>query len=73
MKVTYDRAADAAYVSLASDIGVRAVATTYCCDPLEVRGQIHLDFNADGVLIGIEILGASKRLPAALLASAGPP
>lgn len=31
-------------------------------DPLAVRGQLNLDFDQDGRLIGIEVLGASKRL-----------
>jgi len=29
--------------------------------------MINLDFDADGRLIGVEVLGASRRLPTALL------
>ncbi|MGN8171862.1 DUF2283 domain-containing protein [Hyphomicrobiales bacterium] len=36
---------------------------TYCCDPNEVDGQINLDFDSDGRLIGIEVLQASEKLP----------
>jgi len=63
MKITYDDTADAAYIYLADEIEPGAVAKTYCCDPQEVNGHINLDFDADGRLIGIEVLDASKRLP----------
>jgi len=41
----------------------------YACDPVEVGGMINLDFNAEGRLIGIEVLGASARLPSELFQS----
>jgi uncharacterized protein YuzE len=68
MKITYDDSVDAAYIYLADDIKLGGVARTYSCDPVEVKGQINLDFDADGRLVGIEVLAASKRLPKALLA-----
>jgi uncharacterized protein YuzE len=68
MKVSYDRSVDAAYIQFVEEIGVGGVATTYPCDPLEVRGEINLDFDAEGRLIGIEVLDASKKLPLQLLA-----
>jgi uncharacterized protein YuzE len=68
MRITYDAKADAAYIYL-SDTGEKS-AKTYPCDPSEVQGMINLDFNAANQLIGIEVLGASKRLPKALLESA---
>ena len=34
---------------------------TYSCNPLEVKGQINLNFDIDGRLIGIEVLQASKK------------
>ena len=67
MRVTYDKSTDVAYIYMTSDIGAGGVAKTYCCDPLEVNGQINLDFDHDGRLVGIEVLGASKRLPLAIL------
>lgn len=69
MRITYDRSADAAYIHLVS-FKPGGAAKTYTCDPAEIKGMINLDFNADDQLIGIEILGASKRLPAMLLDSA---
>jgi len=73
MRVTYDRSVDAAYIHLEERIQPGGVAYTYPCDPLEVRGEINLDFDHEGRLLGIEVLDASKMLPAAILASAVPP
>lgn len=67
MKVTYDTSVDAAYIQLADQIEKSAVAKTYTCDPVEVNGQISLDFDASGKLIGIEVLDASKKLPKSCL------
>ncbi|MGI5419256.1 DUF2283 domain-containing protein [Actinomadura luteofluorescens] len=74
LKVTYDQQADAAYVYLvdpaqAGEPGV--VAYTYPCDPIDVEGVINLDFDKEGRVLGIEILGASSKLPAYLLDAAG--
>jgi uncharacterized protein YuzE len=69
MHITYDATVDAAYISLVEFIPAGGVAKTYPCDPREVRGQINLDFDSDGRLVGIEVLDASKKLPAALLHS----
>lgn len=68
MRITYDQKADAAYIHLSSPD--EKSAKTYPCDPSEVQGMINLDFNGSNQLIGIEVLGASKRLPKALLDSA---
>lgn len=67
MKIKYDSLVDAAYVQLKSDDDQTAFGFTYCCDPAEVEGQIHLDFDCEGRLIGIEILQASKKLPLDLI------
>ena len=77
MRATYDRTANAAYVYLtegrqpsAATFEVRGAKMTRkgrkC---LEING-INLDFDADGVLLGIEVLGAKSRLPPELLAAA---
>ena len=63
MNLRYDPEADAAYIQLAGEIGAGGVAKTYPCDPLEVGGMINLDFDADGRLVGVEVLDASKMLP----------
>ncbi len=65
MKITYDPLADAAYIYLTP--AINQVDRTYACDPREVGGQINLDFDALGRLVGIEVLDASHKLPEALL------
>ena len=67
MKITYDKAADAAYVYLTNGVEAGGIAKTYCCDPVEVNGEINLDFDKHGKLVGIEVLGASKLLPEAVI------
>ncbi|OUE20850.1 hypothetical protein BFL34_01668 [Clavibacter michiganensis] len=71
MRVTYDPAADAAYVELAGPLGDGEAATTIhsIVTPGD-RGEVALDFDADGRLLGIEVLGASAVLPVAVLAYA---
>jgi len=63
MKITYDARTDSAYIQLADDIGAGGVASTYPCDPAQVGGEINLDFNAEGRLVGIEVMDGSKKLP----------
>jgi uncharacterized protein YuzE len=70
VKVTFDRKSDAAYIQLVDEIGLGGVAKTYPCDPREVGGEINLDFDSDGRLVGIEVLDASKMLPIELLRDA---
>ncbi len=67
MKIRYDSSVDAVYLSLVGDNDRPSQAFTYACDPKEVGGQIHLDFDTEGRLIGIEILQASKKLPVSML------
>lgn len=70
MRISYDPSVDAAYIQLADEIGAGGVAFTYGCDPSEVDGMIHLDFDAGGILVGIEVLDASSKLPPEVLARA---
>lgn len=71
MKIKYDPSVDAAYIQLKSDDDQTSFGFTYCCDPAEVAGQIHLDFDGEGRLIGIEVLQASKKLPPYLISLSG--
>jgi uncharacterized protein YuzE len=66
IKVTYDKSVDAAKIYL-KHIEPGGVAKVYTCDEDEVGEMINLDFDAEGVLLAIEVLRASKKLPAALL------
>lgn len=68
MKITYDKIADAVYIYLSDK--ERNSSYTYLCDPKEVGGMINLDFNKEGKLIGIEVLGAKSKLPADFVSNA---
>lgn len=70
MKITYDKRADAVYIYLVTNLGPREVKKTYPCDPIEVNGMINLDFDKEGRLVGIEILGAKSKLPKEFLEKA---
>ena len=72
MRITFDREVDAAYIYLA-DIPPGGVADSYNCPPRRVGGILNLDFDSDHRLVGIEVLGASKRLPSELLVDAEAP
>ena len=68
MQTTYDGEADAAYISLVPE----------CTPGRSVRnelvetdgGTVVLDFDQTGVLIGVEVLGASRVLDPAIVAGA---
>jgi len=69
MRVTYDSEADAAYIYLREIEGGGAKHTC----PIQCEhasGMIVLDLDADGRLIGIEVVGAQSGLPSELLALA---
>jgi uncharacterized protein YuzE len=68
MRVTFHRRTNAAYIYFTEEGASRHVAKTYACDPTQVDGMINLDFDAEGRLIGVEVLGASDKLPSSLLA-----
>lgn len=62
MRMTFDAEADAAYVYLVPEIAPGGVSQTrQCMIPLP-GSDISLDFDADGKLLGIEILGARRIL-----------
>lgn len=70
VRVTYDKTVDAAYVRLTEPQARVKSARMYPCDPVDVDAMINLDFDAQGRLIGIEVLAASSKQPAYLLQSA---
>ena len=79
MRVTYDPAADAGYISL-RDIESGGAKHTVALDELDpdsdaprALGSIVLDFDDEERLIGIEILNACEVLPPELLRQADPP
>jgi uncharacterized protein YuzE len=66
MRVTYDGEADAAYISL-KDLGAGESRHQILVEAEEARGEIVLDLDAEGKLIGIEVLNARSGLPTDLL------
>lgn len=70
MKITYDKEAEAVYIQLADEIKPGGVKKTYPCNPIEVKGMVNLDFDEEGRLVGIEVLGANNKLPKELLEQA---
>jgi len=64
MKIEYDKFANAAYIYF-KEIGAGEVAET-----ISLNDNINIDLNKEGKTLGIEILDASKNLPAMALKSA---
>ncbi len=64
MKITYDKEADAAYIYF-KEISAGEVTKT-----ISLNESVNVDFGKDGMTLGIEILGASKNLPANTLKTA---
>lgn len=69
MDMSYDAEVDAAYLSLTKIAAGEAVKTVCAVQPPECPGEINLDFDAEGRLLGLEILAASRVLPPGLLPS----
>jgi len=68
LTVTYDRAADGAFIRFAP-VKVAGVAHTVEAVPQTIM----LDFDRDGYLVGIEVLAASRLLPRAVWKKAARP
>jgi uncharacterized protein YuzE len=68
LRVTYSRAADAAFLYLRPVEPGGAVRQEIVGGVAE--GNVILDFDADGRLVGIEVLDASRYLPGAVIAAA---
>ncbi|WP_165975115.1 DUF2283 domain-containing protein [Nonomuraea deserti] len=67
MRIEYDKEADIAYVYVADLIREGEAATQVLVEADELRGDVVLDLDENGFLIGIEILGASRVLRPAQL------
>jgi uncharacterized protein YuzE len=68
MRITIDPEADAAYVSLQNDIADGAAVENVVVERAG-KGDIVLDFDADGYLLGIEIIGATELAHRSVLAT----
>ncbi len=68
MRTTFDAEADAAYITLAPEIEPGRSVRNEVVET--AGGTVVLDFDQAGVLLGVEVLGATKVLDGAFLASA---
>lgn len=59
MEMTYDAEVDAAYLTLVEEIHDGEVGST---ERLQAAAEIYADFDAQGRLLGFEILSASQVL-----------
>lgn len=71
--MTYDPEVDAAYVYLVPSIGKGEVAKTVSAMLELDRSFVAFDFDSEGKILGIEILGASRVLPAVVIEEAARP
>ncbi|MBB4760152.1 DUF2283 domain-containing protein [Amorphoplanes digitatis] len=62
---TYDSDADAAYIYLDHPLPAGETERVLPFEP--ERGMFNLDLNADGHVVGLEIIDARRHLPPALL------
>lgn len=71
VRLTYDAEADVAYLALGSDAEAGDVSRTVPVDVGDEPGiDVTLDLDANGRLVGVEVLGASTRLAPDVMASA---
>lgn len=68
MRTTFDAEADAAYITLAPEIAPGRSVRNEIVDT--AGGTVVLDFDQAGVLLGIEVIGATKLLDGEFLAGA---
>ncbi|MGW5383476.1 DUF2283 domain-containing protein [Nocardia sp. NPDC003963] len=71
MHVTYDPAADAAYLAVKPSIGAGEAVRQHRV-PID-KAELVLDFDENDRLLGIEVLGAGVVLPAEVLEAARRP
>ena len=64
MRITYDKKADAVYIHLTDSTS--SIAKTVP----DADMTMNFDFDSNGHLIGIEVLGATKLLPSEFLKTA---
>jgi uncharacterized protein YuzE len=69
MRGTYDSEANAAYFGVEDNVAEGSAVENVVIER-PGRGDIVLDFDADGHLLGIEVIGATELLCAAVLAAA---
>jgi uncharacterized protein YuzE len=71
MRMTYDSYANAAYLALGDDVADGAAVENVVIER-PGQGDVVLDFDADGRLLGVELIGARELLRPAAVAAAMP-
>lgn len=69
MRMTFDPDADAAYIYVADEIAAGAAVENLVVER-DGHGDIVLDFNAEGRLLGVEVIGARRLLGEPALSTA---
>jgi uncharacterized protein YuzE len=69
MRMTYDSDANAAYLAIEDDVADGSAVENLVIER-SGRGDIVLDFDADGRLLGVEIIGATGLLRPTAVATA---
>ncbi len=69
MKVTHSVGTDQAYIAF-KEIGRGEAAFTDSCVLEHLDGWIEVDISPEGRILGLDVAGASRRLPHELLADA---
>ncbi|MET8139165.1 DUF2283 domain-containing protein [Sphaerisporangium sp. NPDC005288] len=70
MRIEYEQENDVAYVYLVDHIDEGEASVQVPVEDEDLRGDVILDFDAQGFLLGIEIIGASRVLRPELLSAA---
>ena len=74
MKITYDKDADAAYIQFVDEIlDGEASTQVHSIETPGQKGEIIIDFDAEGRILGLEVLGAKDVLRGETLAQARRP
>lgn len=68
LRMTYDSEADAAYIYITDPIEPGGVASGSTLNRTLDRAYVNADFDHEGKLLGIEILGVSRLLRAGVVA-----
>lgn len=67
LRVTFDDEVDAAYISLKHPLSSGEAVRQICVDGGDDPWDVIIDVDANGRILGLEVLGASERLPLDLL------
>ncbi|MFC5825185.1 DUF2283 domain-containing protein [Nonomuraea insulae] len=70
MRIEYGEENDVAYIHLVEHIGAGEAVRQVVVEDAGIKGEVIVDLDGDGALLGIEILGASHVLRPETLAQA---